>query len=392
MKEIIIKPRAEFSLNAKHPWIYSGAIVGQKGVRSGDLVQIKNKKKEILGEGIFANRELIGTRVFSFGKETFLANYKESLKQAFLKRKALIPITNSFRIIHGEADGFPGITIDYNAGHLRIQYYSKSLYKIARLISFQLPKHCKNLSLNLSSISLVVPRRNSGNMQRNSRILKGNSEDIVEIFYRSIRYKISPELQKSGIYNDVRNLRSFILDHPELIKGKKVLNLFSNNGLLSKCFEVSQAKTVLSLEDSLECIKVHESNLNQSSIQKVQRLDIFQNLEIFLQDKKENFGVIVIDPPSLTSKESDKDKARKIYQSLFRTSIPYLVKNGILILASCSNRIFSEDFERIAREVFKEKQMQFKLITKLKEELDHPQIESFPEGNYLKVHIYTRVS
>ena len=150
------------------------------------------------------------------------------------------------------------------------------------------------------------------------------------------------------------------------------------------------AEQVYSLEDSSKSIAIHKRNieLHQCQKQVILKKNIFKELTSSLQTIQELFGVVVIDPPNLTSSQKDKQKARKIYASLLSQVIPSLEQESIVIMCSCSNRIHEQDFLRICINTWQEHKIKYKLLQQLKPEIDHPTKDSFPEGKYFKVHIY----
>ena len=87
-------------------------------------------------------------------------------------------------------------------------------------------------------------------------------------------------------------------------------------------------------------------------------------------------------------KVETKEKAKKTYKRLITETLPFLKRDGILIMCSCSNRIKEEDFMANSISTFKEYHLKYKLLDKLKEEIDHPCNPLFPEGKYFKVHIF----
>ena len=113
---------------------------------------------------------------------------------------------------------------------------------------------------------------------------------------------------------------------------------------------------------------------------------------MILEKSKIQFDTIIIDPPSLTASDKDKVIARQLYKRVISESIEYLKEKGTLILCSCSNRIHPNDFEKICKEAILEAGRKPKTPIRLKNELDHPILATFPEGNYFKAHIYHDLS
>lgn len=376
-----------------HPWGFSGKFAPfLKDLQPGSWVAIQNYKSKVYAYGIYTPGELSTLKVFwnkeSFELNQFLARIANRLKM----RNPLLSKTNSLRLIHGENDYLPGITCDLHNDTLITRIYSPFLLGLSRFIqSFIISYLHEEWKLTIKNSVTQRPNRTSSHWKEipEFRIWRGSFPEEIGIHQNKVSYKINPRLQKGGIYNDIRNLRNFILQNPNLFPKTNALNLFSNNGFLSKFLEVIGIPKISSLEDSKDCVKVASKNLNES-IHSIQRVDLFHSLSSYLENQNEKWGTIIIDPPSLTNSEKDKNKARLLYKKLFSQCLPFLEEEGIMVLCSCSSRIHIQDFERIALETFKENSVYMKLIENLKPELDHPTLPEFPEGNYFKVLIYKK--
>lgn len=397
-----MKISGEYFLNEKttksflkgHPWIFSGQV--KKNLfKNGDFIRIRSKKHEDLsGIGIYSENGLIAIRIISFQENFSLENIHLLVNNSIQKRKPLLKITNSLRWIHGENDFFPGMTIDMHGNTLVLMVYSDSVLKYARYVCRVLFSKLQKLNeLNKKPINLLlkIPKRiGKSRNEKNIRVLRGKLEKKVKIQLEHIQYLIDPTSQKGGNFDDLRNLRIHILQNPVFFKGKKILHLFSNNGFTSIIFEKSGAKKIYSIDDSIHSIQTHQENLidTQKTKHTIIKLDIFKKLKNFLEEINENFDVIMIDPPSLTSSSKDVKKAKNIYSSLILFALEHLEKKGIIILASCSNRIHKNEFFRICKETIQKKGKNIRKSIQIKNDIDHPVIDSFPEGDYLKMNIF----
>jgi 23S rRNA (cytosine1962-C5)-methyltransferase len=399
-----------------HPWIFRNKFSRyEKNLKDGDWVQLLGVGNKELGVGIYAKTGLIAVRIFYFGENFILEILRQKITKRIEKRLPLLSFTNSLRWIHGENDNLPGVTIDGHGNCLVVMFYSTSLASFAKYISRFVYSNLlmqEMVKEKPKTMILVSPNRKGFESKDSGyRILRGQKPDRIEIEYRNIPYFIDPFGQKSGMYNDIRNLRNYILENRIFFFNKKVLNLFSSNGLLSICLEKAGADLVLSIEDSRKAISIHEENLlsfnhdgetkdadskltNEIKIGKqwIFKADIFKQLKTVLDRANLKFDVIIIDPPSLTASDKDKVTARQIYKRLIIESIGYLQEKGTLILCSCSNRIHPNDFEKICKEAITEASRKVKNPIRLQNEIDHPILATFPEGNYFKAHIYHDLS
>jgi 23S rRNA (cytosine1962-C5)-methyltransferase len=390
-----------------HPWIFRNKFSRyEKNLKDGDWILLLGGGNKELAVGIYSRTGLIAVRIFYFGENFSLEILRAKIYKRLEKRISLLHQTNSLRWVHGENDGLPGITIDGHGNCLIVMCYSSSLESFARYtvqIVYKKLMEIPQVTAKPKILLFSSPNRKGfENQKTGNRFLRGENPGRVEMFYQSIRYFIDPMGQKSGMYNDIRNLRNYILENKINFEDKKALNLFSSNGLLSICLEHAGANFVLSIEDSRKAISVHESNLPfkpvpmQNEIyvgkQKIIKADIFKQLKAILQKENTIFDVIIIDPPSLTASEKDKANARITYKRLIIEAMPFLKNGGTMILCSCSNRIHPNDFEKICKEAITESGRKTKNPIRLQNELDHPILTTFPEGNYFKAHIYHDLS
>ncbi len=423
-----------------HPWIFRNKFSRyEKKLKDGDWILLLGVGNKELGVGIYAKTGLVAVRIFYFGENFTLEILRQKILKRIEKRFPLLMYTDSLRWIHGENDNLPGVTIDGHGDCLTVMFYSTSLASFGKYISnFVYAKlliqeqvktkprtiilaspnrkgfeNIDTQSVNKNSEVKIFTNQNNTTKKISSqvRFLRGERPDQVKIEYRNIQYFIDPFGQKSGMYNDIRNLRDYVLEENKKFENKKILNLFSSNGLLSICLEKSGAEQIVSIEDSRKAIAVQEWNLrfsssmssNESFITRTDieikigkhwiiKADIFKQLKGILEKSKIEFDTIIIDPPSLTASDKDKVTARQLYKRLISESIAHLKEKGTLILCSCSNRIHPNDFEKICKEAITESGRKPKTPIRLKNELDHPILATFPEGNYFKAHIYHDLS
>ena len=394
-KKVLLPKKFVFFLNKKHPWIFSNQFKPfSKNLINGDWLEIhiQDESKKIFG--IYSNEGLISVRIFHFGTKFSLNDFNEKVIKSFRLRIGLFKETNSLRLIHGENDFIPGITVDYHNHTLCLSYYSDSLLSILRYISFLLRNLLEKNNFFVKTILLYPPNRigkksNKGNM----RILRGELSDNILIKQNEFYYKIDTNSQKTGIYNDIRNLRRYLIDNEIYFKNKSVLNLFSSNGFLSEII-ATKSNYILSIEDSIRMINIHKLNRDilEHKNSEIIKLDIFKNLEVFLNEKSKFYDLIIIDPPSLTNSKKDILKAKKIYSKLIISSLKFLNTNGSFIICSCSNRLHPNEFEKLTKECIQKEGYKFEKFIKLKNEIDHPIIKEFPEGDYFKVNLFSNIN
>lgn len=368
-------------------------------------MRLVSGSNETLGFGIYSSSGPIGIRVIQRGNDFSVPQLRQSIENAIELRKPLRIKTNAYRLLHGENDLIPGVTVDRYGSTWVVQTYSNSLRKFSRLVVRLLysvsPKSEEPLPKQIVWIS---PQRIGSERSFPVRFLRGKKEIPYEekIFVNQVQWKTKIPGQKGGFFLDVRNLRRYILEKPELVRDRDCLHLFSHTGLTSVCLEEAGANSVFSADGSKEALEEFVSRIlpeeqilnfeKKNTIftkgkHSLVRADLFQDWE-FLEGRK--FSLIVLDPPNLTPNQASVPAGKKAYRSLIAKAISFLEPGGDLILLSCSGRIPESEFEKIGRETLTNKGWKFKDLNKLRPEPDHPTRKEFPEGKYFKVHIYNK--
>ncbi|RHX94725.1 SAM-dependent methyltransferase [Leptospira yasudae] len=439
--------KSELSLQRKHPWIFSGNLsTAASPFKNGQWLNLVSTNNEPVATGIYSATGLVRIRILQFLPEFSKEKIRENLVSAIRRRASVRKETNAYRILHGENDFFPGVTVDRLAQTWVVRIYSSSLMGYGRWLVWNLYDLCKNSKLEepqpkrivfdppektgedkIGSSQSDVAFENPPNVikRREARIWRGNAEaekgkadarpadDKNEIQktslepvdskrnaqlriretirLRDVSFPVELPGQKGGIFLDLRNLRRYLLEKKELSRDQNCLHLFSHTGLTSICMDVAGAASVLSVDGSKEALdsfqRVLSKRRNETSCRhRFAQKNIFQELEEILRGQ--TFGLIVIDPPNLTPDAKSKPNALKSYSYLFANCLASLEESGTIILCSCSGRIQSKELESLAKNILKTKGWSFETFTSLRPEEDHPVRKNFPEGNYFKVHIY----
>ncbi|TGM10791.1 class I SAM-dependent rRNA methyltransferase [Leptospira selangorensis] len=396
----------ESVLNSGHPWILNGKLsTAISAFQDGDWMRLVSGTNETLGFGIYSSSGPIGIRIIQRGNDFSLPQLKQTIEKVLELRKPLRTKTNAYRLLHGENDLVPGVTVDRYGSTWVVQTYSNSLRTFSRLVVRLLYSAATKSEEPIpKQIVWISPQRIGSEKSLPVRFLRGKKEIPYEegIFLNQVQWKTKIPGQKGGFFLDVRNLRQYILEKPELARDKDCLHLFSHTGLTSVCLEEAGAKSVLSADGAKEALEEFVSHiLPENEILNFEkkntiltkgkhhlvRADLFQDWG-FLEDRK--FSLIVLDPPNLTPNQASIPAGKKAYRSLISKALSHLEPGGDLILLSCSGRILESEFEKIGRETLANKGWKYKDLFKLRPEPDHPTRKEFPEGKYFKVHIYKK--
>ncbi len=316
--------------------------------------------------------------------ETF---FKERINRAYAIRIPLLETqTNSYRLLFGENDGFPGFIADVYNEVLVVKLYAAIWYPYLEPIL----KHL----LELSSCETIVLRL-SRNLQQQKdsyglyegQVLHGDLKDEVVYFVEhGVQFSANViKGHKTGYFLDHRDNRKRV---GELSKGKTVLDVFSYAGGFSVHALANGAKEVTSVDISKQALEIAVANGKLNTFQGKHHTlagDAFLLLQQLISNNK-TFDVVVIDPPSFAKSKKEIDKAEKKYQQLAQLGVQLTAKGGILVLASCSSRISYETFFDINKRVLKKHSRAFTVLNTTQHDIDHP--INFKEGAYLKTGYY----
>ena len=390
-KRLAVKLRAkgERSVQQTHPWIFSNSIEKVSGApHSGAIAIIFGKKKNaVIGIGLYDAHSPIRIKMIHFGgpqsiDETF---FNAKIVSAFAKRESLLKTkTTSYRLLFGENDGFPGFIADVYDRVLVVKLYSEIWLPFLEAILEAL--------VEISNTNTVVIRLSRRLQQSQNTLVDGTivygtlENDVVPFLEHGVHFSANViKGHKTGYFLDHRHNRKRV---GEMSKGKTVLDVFAYAGGFSVHALANGAKEVTSLDISAQALEIakHNAKLNDfTGIHKTITGDAFEELNQLRQQNK-TFDVVIIDPPSFAKQQSEIPIAMKKYKQLASLGISLTTKGGLLVLASCSSRIFADDFFEINRKELINSGRAFNTLLQTKHDIDHP--VSFKEGAYLKCSYY----
>ncbi len=352
------------------------------------IIFSKNKNK-VIGIGLYDADSPIRIKIIHNGQTKVEINavfFHHKIEVAFNKRSELLKTnTNSYRLIFGENDGFPGLIADIYNRVLVVKLYSEIWLPYLEPILQSLQEIS---NANSTVIRLSRNLQNSKNHSlEDGDIVHGTLEnEVVEFVEHGVHFSANViKGHKTGYFLDHRDNRRRV---GELSKGKTVLDVFSYAGGFSVHALANGATEVTSLDISKQALEVAVQNGKRNSYSGVHKTiagDAFQEMEKLIKRKK-TFDVVVIDPPSFAKQKSEVDLAKKKYTQLAELGIQLTAKRGLLVLASCSSRVLAQSFFDLNQNVLNSQPRRFKTILKTQHDIDHP--VTFPEGAYLKCGYY----
>ncbi|MDY2587573.1 class I SAM-dependent rRNA methyltransferase [Winogradskyella aquimaris] len=386
-----LNAKAEQSIVKGHPWVFSKSIVKiNDDAKTGDLAIVFSKNKnKVIGIGLYDANSPIRIKMIHNAQTKAVINaefFHQKIESAYQKRKELLQTkTNSYRLLFGENDGFPGLIADVYDSVLVVKLYSEIWLPYLEWILNSLQEVSKAATVVLR---LSRQLENSKHHEfTNGEVVFGTLEnEVVEFIEHGVKFSANVlKGHKTGYFLDHRANRKRV---GELSMGKTVLDVFSYAGGFSVHALANGATEVTSLDISKQALDVARENgkLNTyTGIHKTISGDAFEEMENLIKRKK-TFDVVVIDPPSFAKQQSEIDLAKKKYKQLAELGEKLTAKKGLLVLASCSSRVTAQSFFDLNQSVLNAQGRLFETVLKTKHDVDHP--ITFPEGAYLKCGYY----
>ncbi|MBT3784061.1 class I SAM-dependent rRNA methyltransferase [bacterium] len=382
-----VRKKTLIQMNREHPWVFHGSIsTAAKIFQDGDWLRLVDGTNETIGFGIYSEDEPIAIRIFHFGDSLRNRFLLKKMREIWKKKKDLLTETDALRLIHGESDLIPGVTVDLYSHVAIVQYYSASTYTLARLISFLLPHvvsepFAKSIQvragtrMGLSSAKTRPPRWTRGSEVTNVTIREGQFHYAVDFAHG----------QKGGFYLDLRGVRRYLGDCD--LEGMEVLNIFAYTGPFSVIALKKGAKRVVSVDQSRHAQDQHLKNLELNGLNsdrdELVRADAFQFLADL--DTSQKFDLIIIDPPSLAAKQNQVPLALKKFEQLHRLALRHLKPRSHWFSICCTARMTRDQVVQTVGKVSKDLvgKGETQIVAELPSEIDHTLSKKFPEGNYL---------
>ncbi len=354
-----ITKAAESYVRGGHPWVYSDSVLSQnREGELGELAVVFDRSDKFLAVGLYDPSSPLRLRVLHAGKpqtvdETWWAQHLERTTE---RRAGLFDArTNGYRLINGESDGWPGLVMDRYADTAVVKIYTAAwfahLETLLRVFTARFPssRFVLRLSRNIQAIAQAQFDLRDGD------VLRGAETDDPVIFLESgLRFEADViRGQKTGFFLDQRENRRWV---EGLSAGRRVLNAFSFSGGFSLYAARGGAKSVVSVDISAHALESAKRNFALNADQtfipaclhETVQADVFDWLSSTARDRR--FDLIVLDPPSLAKRESERDQAIRAYGRLALDAIRLLEPDGVLVSASCSAHVSSDEFFTAVRD------------------------------------------
>jgi 23S rRNA (cytosine1962-C5)-methyltransferase len=386
-----ISPTAEKYLRAGHPWVYSDSVREQnRPGTAGELAVIFDRTDKFFAVGFFDPDSPIRVRVLHVGKPVPVdRDFWNARLDAALQRRANLfdEQTTGYRLINGESDGWPGLVLDRYDSTLVLKIYTAAWWERLEEITSLIRVRLQPEQIILRTSRNVQPP--PGSPGDGTALFRQNptTPDQSPVIFRETGIQFEADVwrgQKTGFFLDQRENRRLVAT---LAAGRSVLNAFSFSGGFSLYAARGGAKSVTDLDISAHALASAGRNFALNAADpKIARCrhetiqaDVFEWLA---GNGGRTFDLIILDPPSLAKRETERAGAIRAYGRLVESALPHLAPGGILVACSCSAHVSAEEFFTAVRTATRGSGRRFTEKKTTHHAPDHA--ATFAEAEYLK--------
>lgn len=378
-------------LKRGHRWAFANAFDEKVKVKSG--ISFLRYKDEVLGLGICQADTQLRFRLLCLAEEPYFKknNPQKTLEQwaehqwqkALRLREGLdFSQTNSFRLINGEGDGLPGLTIDVYGNTAVIKHDHPLMETI-----WDKDLIAQKIVASFPQIECVYLKRRNDDDVKGENVIGTLAEETIfkengMLFASNIR-----DAAKTGFFLDQRDNRRYLQN---FAKNRDVLNLFSYTGGFSVFAAAGGARSVTSVDIAKVAIQAVQRNfeINQLTTQTNNiATDAFAYVDEQIKAKTK-FDLVITDPPSFAPNEKSVPQATAAYIKIFSDSLRLVRAGGLFAASSCSSHISTEAFFEITKEAFSKARLRGTLVHVGAQPFDHPFPLAMEELRYLKFALF----
>ncbi len=374
---VVISRRGVDRLRAGQVWIFRADLNGEPKAQPGEIVQVCDAGANVFGWAFYSPSQLALRYLGRHEKMPDRAFFKARLQAAIDKRRRLFPGRDALRLVHGEADGLPGLLVDQIGDALVVQSLTTAVDQREALFT--------ELLCEIVKPRVVIARddgmtREYENLPDRKGYLFGEGS-VARYHEGELTYEADLLAdQKTGAFLDQyeNHLRG-----AEYARGR-ALDTFSYHGGFGLQL-AGRADSVVCVDQSELATQRIAANAERNGLKNVQAVcaNAFDYLRA-AEEKGERFDTIVIDPPAFAKRKSAIDGARRGYKELNLRGMRLLAPGGTLISASCSAKITREIFEDILIDAAKDAKRRMTILERRGAGRDHPGLVGVPETEYLK--------
>lgn len=400
---------AKFYLTAKgeraakqgHPWVFGEEVTKVEGsYTNGELVDVLSPKGKYIGTGFVNDHSKIRVRLIS-------TNTNDKFDEAFWERRLRYALDyrrtvmgeqdfKCCRLIFGEADQFPGLTVDRFNDLLVTQTLSLGIEQRKELLFNLLIRLLREQGQEIRGLYerndvkiRLLEGLEEGKQWFATPLCPTPGEPLTEIVENGIRYTVDVENgQKTGFFLDQKYNRQAVA---KLVRGKHVLDCFTHTGSFALNAAKGGAASVTAVDISAEAVRMTEHNAAINGCEQTLhglQANVFDLLTELVNKHDRSYDFIILDPPAFTKSGSTVKNAARGYKEINLKAMKLLPRGGYLATCSCSHFMKEELFVQMLQEAAKDANVQLRQIAARQQAPDHPILWNVPETFYLKFYIF----
>ena len=396
--QVTVSKKCEKFIKDGHVWVYGDEIKAVDGAyENGDIVDVYTEKHRYLGSGYINDRSKIRVRIIS-------KNPNDKFDEAFYRRRIDYAIDYretvmgedfaSCRLIFGEADSFPGFTVDKFGSVLVVQVLSLGIERIKEMLFRLLVESLRRRGHTVEAIyerNDVKVRALEGLEEYTGFFrMEGLRDDLsgeTEITENGIRYIVDyVNGQKTGFFLDQKYNRRAVA---KIASGKRVLDCFTHTGAFALNAAVTAAH-VTAVDISQTALDMAKRNADLNGFENIDfvKADVFDLLTEMAEQKRHDYEMIILDPPAFTKSRSATKAAERGYKEINLKAMRLLPRGGYLATCSCSHFMPDHLFRKMLFSAAADANVSLRQIECRQQSADHPILWGVEETDYLKFYIF----
>jgi len=361
-----------------HPWIYRTDVAEEPGKAPG-IVRVTDRRGRFIGQALYSPKSEIRLRLLARGEEPVDAAWWGARISAAVRRRAGIE-ASAWRAVHAEGDGLPSLVVDKYGPWVVAQMLSAGLESARDDVVAGIRTALQPDGVLLRNDAGV--RRHEG-LPLEVVLAYGEVPEVVEVVEGGVKYLAAPwKGQKTGAFLDQRENRWLVARHTPV--GSRGLDLFTYHGSFALPM-ARLAREVVAVDQSAEALARGAENARLNEIHNItwREANVF-DLVREMEQRRERFDTIVLDPPAFAKTKATLTRAVAGYKEINLRAMRILAPGGVLFTCSCSYHVGRDVFQAMIADAARDSGRRLQVLALCGAAGDHPEIVNVPETGYLK--------
>lgn len=399
--KLTITKKGERAARSGHPWVYGEEVIRVEGTyQTGDIVDVYSDKDRYLGTGFANDISKIRVRIVSRNANDRFdeAFWQRRVKYALDYRKTVMGAKDfaCCRLIFGDADDMPGLTVDRYNDVLVAQTLCYGMDQVKPVIFKALVDELAAMGVAIRGIyerNDVKVRKLDGMEEYKgwyqADFLPQPGSVLTTIDENGILYDVDVENgQKTGFFLDQKYNRLAVA---KIAVGKHVLDCFTHTGAFALNAAKGGAASVTAVDISQEAVDMTGENIRRNGLEDIvtaKQANVFDLLTDLADHKCHDYDFIILDPPAFTKSGHTVRNAIRGYKEINLKAMKLLPRGGYLATCSCSHFMRDDLFRQMLHDAAKDAGVRLRQIEGRQQSPDHPILWNVPETNYLKFYLF----